>query len=261
MEGISKLILRLLPEFFVIELQESIYKQLDLSFRFPSGIKIEVMSRAEWCIYNDIWVEGIYDAAILQARSIVAGTRVKILDLGANVGFFSLRCAHLLQADDYVVYAVEGSPRVFCALEQRMAVQPSSVASKLRLLHGLVGRKSGTDRMRVSHNIGMNSVSSLPHNGISQRETEPLAYLNLVEVMKGEDKIDLLKCDIEGSEREFIHNYGDLLARVKVAVFEFHHELCDVPALERRLGASGLRKETVLQDCGSTSVRLFRQEP
>ncbi len=119
--ALKKIILWLLPEFLVIKLQRFIFKTVDLSFRFSTGIRVQIMSRAEWGIYNDIWVDRVYDSAIESAGS--GGKPLTLLDLGANLGFFSLRCGHLLCGRNFVVYAIEGCPQTFLDLENRLVSQ------------------------------------------------------------------------------------------------------------------------------------------
>ncbi len=55
-----------------------------------------VRSDSDWGVANEIFVHGDYDRAILQAiRPDGQVEPLRILDLGANVGFFSLRCIDL----------------------------------------------------------------------------------------------------------------------------------------------------------------------
>ncbi len=105
--------------------------------------------------------------------------------------------------------------------------------------------------------MGMNSLSTFSRVTGKELLGKPVAYVDLEKIFENVETIDLLKCDIEGSEADLINNYGDLFKKVKVAVFEFHHELCDVAGLEERLASSGLFRKTIVQDLGSTSVRLF----
>jgi hypothetical protein len=52
-------------------------------------------------------------------------------------------------------------------------------------------------------------------------------------------RIDLLKCDIEGSELLFVENYPDLLRKVEIAVFELHSNLCDTRRVQELLTEYG----------------------
>ena len=86
-----------------------------------------------------------------------------------------------------------------------------------------------------------------------------VCFADLNQVMRNKTMIDLLKCDIEGSELAFVKNYPDLLRKVHTAIFEFHHEQCDTKQAVRMLGDLGFC-ETPLRDCGSFSVSLFTRD-
>ncbi len=77
--------------------------------------------------------------------------------------------------------------------------------------------------------------------------------------MENTSEIDLLKCDIEGAELLFLENYEDLLAKVRNAVFELHHEQCDTAKCRAILKKSGFR-ETVLRDTPTFSVNFMTRD-
>ena len=61
-------------------------------------------------------------------------------------------------------------------------------------------------------------------------------------------RIDILKCDIEGAEQRLIENYGDILRKTRVAVFEFHRDRCDTQ-----------RCRALLRDYGFTNAATMRE--
>jgi len=217
------------------------WRALAPHFKLGSGIRIKVTCDSEWVVYNDIFVDEEYDGPI---RDTIAhgdpATPLQFLDLGANVGFFALRVAHLIALNaphaPYRITMVEGSPSNFQTLGQRLREQPA-LEGRYRCANGLVGRRSGAGRIREPRFHGASSVVTQP--GVTGR---PVAYIDLEQLLGPEcSSIHLLKCDVEGSEQEFIENYGTLLERVERAVFEFHHERCDVGTCLRRLATAGLR--------------------
>src|SRR5687768_2408116 len=64
---------------------------LNLRRTLCSGIEIDLQSFADWCVYNDIFVEGEYDSAINDSLKSRTSQNFRVVDLGANVGFFTLR--------------------------------------------------------------------------------------------------------------------------------------------------------------------------
>src|SRR3974377_1568023 len=62
-----------------------------------AGLRITVSSWSDWIVYNEIFVERVYDRAIAQVLSDVPMHQMlHVLDLGANVGFFAILFSHLL---------------------------------------------------------------------------------------------------------------------------------------------------------------------
>ena len=130
-----------------------LYKKLDLEYGLSSGIHLQVASRGEWWAYNEIFVEGEYDRAIFDALSARKPEGpFHVLDLGANVGFFTLRVLDLVRRNAPTVplrmALVEGNPNTCAELRRRMERQPAQPA-ELCVLDGLVGNRSGATHLRV----------------------------------------------------------------------------------------------------------------
>jgi FkbM family methyltransferase len=237
-------------------LYSRLYKLLQLEYTLQSGIVLKVASKGEWWTYNDIFVNHEYDFSIQEAlKSHSSVHPFTILDLGANVGYFSLRVIDLMRQDspqglEADITLVEGSPTNYQELERRLGSQPLSPA-RTRLIHGLVGLRNGAGTIRESAIHVKNTIIHQP-----QTQGASVNFVDLVNLMESKSEIDLLKCDIEGAEQLFIENYPELLAKVKNAVFEFHDELCDTACCEAYLKASGFRQE-ILRSSPGISIRFF----
>jgi FkbM family methyltransferase len=236
-----------------------LYRILQLEYTLRSGVVLNVASKGEWWTYNDIFVNREYDLPIqtaLQSRS--PGHPFTVLDLGANVGFFTLRVVDLMQQSSLETFAsdmtlVEGSPATYRELQYRLSLQNLSRLN-LRVVHGLVGRREGSGFIHESALHVKNTITdSRQHDGVK------VDFVDLDQIMKGRPKIDLLKCDVEGSELLFIQNYTGLLRKVKNAVFEFHHEQCDTTACVDLLEQLGFQQQ-VLRSCHDFSICFFSRE-
>lgn len=244
-------------------LRQQIWKNLRLCHQLKSGLNIEVKSRAEWSIYNEIFVSGEYDLAIEKAIELLPNNReLNVLDLGANIGYFTLRVADLVlnnkpQPIPFNVTLVEGSPFVYKELKNRLD-RELILTDQIEIVNGLVGERQGSSEIfvsdfHVSNSIYMPHPSSKPHS-----IDVPYVDLNTLYKDKEHDSIDLLKCDIEGSELSFIENYGNLLAKVKLAVFEFHHHICDTQKCFNLLRENFTNHRKLQEDAtGLTSLEMF----
>lgn len=232
------------------------WRRLGLSWRLRSGVEVAVRSRAEWVIYNDIFVEGEYDAALERAiRSAPSARPVNIIDLGANVGYFTLRAIDRAAAWGFPgprlrIALVEGSPRVFAELARRM--EPNRQGASLTMVNGLVGQRGGTGRI---YEGAFHVENALLPCGSTIGAAVP--YADISALHPDAEMIDLLKCDVEGSEQAFIEQYPELLARVVCAVFELHPARCDVPRCLDLLARAGLRQTLLIRETQGFSVRMF----
>jgi FkbM family methyltransferase len=227
--------------------------RVNLEWKLASGIVLRVKSPADWGIYNDIFVENEYDLPLRETMSrATGGGPVRILDLGANVGFFALRALHLRHllkvTAPLELCCVEGSPRNFQELRSRVG----ALAGQLRLVHGLAGERSGNGAIQQSASHGMTRVVAA-----ASRKAPRVDYVDLMELTRGWETIDLLKCDIEGSEEAVLKNYPDLLRKTRGLVMELHHHLVDVANCRRLAQAAGLTRHRVLAKRPFCSVEYF----
>ncbi len=239
-----------------------IWEKLNLGWQLRSGLIVKIQSLAEWVIYNDIFVDGEYDFPIKKAIASAPQSRpLNVLDLGANVGFFTWRVADLILQSKrpqlpLKVTLVEGSPTVYRKLDSRLVELKSILDNKLnfelKVVHGLIGDRQGTGKIFEVDFHGMNSIFSKEESGGVE-----VPFINLTSLYEEKFYIDLLKCDIEGSELSFLKNYKDLLYRVKKAVFEFHPTYCDKSQCFDILREAGFTNNKILKEAPTYSVHFF----
>lgn len=230
-------------------LKSILWRWLGLKWELRSDIIVKIECHADWTMYNDIFVNKEYDPAIEQALKYASHDKpFNVLDLGANVGFFAFRVADKIFRSamphiDLRLTLVEGNPAVCKNLKSRSA-QPV-FGDKIRIVNGLIGERRGSAKISDLYFHPVNSIfSDKSAYGIEVK------YADLFSLYDKNSAIDLLKCDIEGSEQRFLENYKELISRIKCAVFEFHHLRCDVPGCFEILKKAGLvnykqlRKET-----------------
>src|SRR5580704_18272210 len=85
-------VLRRVSNVFVSRMKGICWKVLSPVVNLDSGIQVVMQGRSDWDVFAEIFVNREYDTAILEALSASpADSPIWILDLGANVGYFSLR--------------------------------------------------------------------------------------------------------------------------------------------------------------------------
>lgn len=236
-----------------------VWKALDLECVLRSGIRVRVRSHPDWVIYNEVIVNGEYDAVIRETldRHPVSGP-MQVVDLGANVGYFSFRFADLyLQrfgaTGDLRLTLVEGSPAVFTELKQRVLNEPF-LRDRTQLVNGLVGQRSGgayIDQGYIHYGHGASADRTYGARFVP--------YVDLSTLLESNERIDLLKCDIEGAEFDLIDSYGARLRSVNALVIEFHHYDKDVDHARKQLLDLGFKPPEVLSAVSPCSVEFFRR--
>lgn len=237
-------------------LYQSLYRVLDLDHTLKSGLTVKVASKGEWWTYNDIFVDGEYDDPIQSAlKGRTPGRPFVVLDLGANVGYFAFRVLDLIGPLEWErccpdITMIEGSPKTFLELEKRIQSQRQP-GVRVRLIRGLVGQPRGSGVIQESAiHVKSTTVDVPAGRGVR------VDFVDLDSIMGDRIEVDLLKCDIEGTELLFIQSYADLLRKVKHAVFELHHDQCDTKKCVRILEELGFH-QTIQRANSSFSVSLF----
>jgi FkbM family methyltransferase len=217
-------------------------------------VRFTIRSASDWMMFCDIFLDGEYDKPIHRALSANAATNtVHVLDLGANSGFFTFRLAdraqHIAFPETIRIVAVEGSPANTRRFRNNLREAGLPASIQVESVHGLVGERKGVGHILESQSWGMSHVD---RHGI------PVPYVDLSPLVKDWPRIDLLKCDIEGSEFDFLRVYADILHKTRLAVFEFHNAASErIQECRRFLTSYGLVNQELLRTCGPNTVELF----
>ena len=232
--------------------RDFLWRLLGIKWTMRSGLPVELHGLSDWIVYSDIFVNGEYDEAIEHAYSTLpAGEQARILDLGANTGFFAMRCLDLAKRrgigwDRLDLTLIEGSAAVFEGLMARVG-KWGEAGRVLHLKHGLAGQLGGAGTMESADLNCMNSVVTDEQSGGSRFRID---YLDLRPYFREHGNVQLLKCDIEGSELMFLENYAPQLSSVASIVIELHHDKCDTR-----------RCMQILQEAGFSNRRMLREAP
>ena len=235
-------------------------ERMHLNWNLRSGVRVIIRSYADWCSYNEVFANDEYTVPIREV--IAAGARpLRVLDLGANFGYFTLRLADQIRqewpTDDLSVWMVEASPSVCTELRRRMDF--SNAKMKWSVTNGLVGKRTGTARLNYAVEDNQNFVDESARREFWARtgDAEELNYVDLAALVKDEPVIDLIKCDIEGSEYDFLQSYPDLLKKTARLVIEFHAAFGDIVEAVRRVEEAGFGRSVVLREDAHAPVIYF----
>jgi FkbM family methyltransferase len=144
-----------------------------------------------------------------------------VIDIGANLGWYSLVLAHNRQVE---VIAFEPEPSNFALLQENIALNNCTTA---KAFNKAVGDKEATLQLHL-----YKSYNPARHSFIKQKNSigivdVPVVNLDTFLLSQGDFKrsIKLLKIDIEGYEFTALQNAGESLARTQNIITEFSPDL------------------------------------
>ena len=156
------------------------------------------------------------------------------LDVGANIGLFSVALAKFFEA----TLAFEANPTTYKILEANIAL---SGAPNVRCINLGVSSKAGTATLHSPQdNLGWATLNPSRHTEAIQTQIKLDTLDNLVQgAGLGPYPVSLLKVDVEGHEAEVLSGARGTLQRWNPIVL---FEVLD--------GEAGARSLAILKDCG-----------
>ncbi|HXM55035.1 MAG TPA: FkbM family methyltransferase [Candidatus Dormibacteraeota bacterium] len=190
-------------------------------------------------------LDGYWESWITQAMARVLRPGMRCLDLGANVGYFTLLMADAVGPEGRVA-AVEANPRLVDLLGR--SVDVNGFRDRVRLFHAAAADRSG-DRLHLhvpAGHLGDGAVAT--YAGPESVEVDTAAVDDL---LADWDRLDVVKVDIEGAEEAAWRGMSGLLGRSPgvTVVTEFdarrHYDARDFLG---RMAAAGFRLRHVEDD-------------
>jgi FkbM family methyltransferase len=156
-------------------------------------------------MFEQIFANKEYDVAIPIDPEI-------ILDLGANVGYASVFFANRFPTAK--IFAVEPDESNFTTAQKNLAPYKN-----VQLVKGAVWHKSQTINLVDK---GYGEAAYMVEEGVGAHEIKAYTIKEIMEIM-GVGFIDILKMDVEGTEKELFEvGYDDWLPHTKVLLCETH---------------------------------------
>ena len=158
-----------------------------------------------------------YDQEYSIKRKFLPSTPITVVDIGANVGLFTLYM-QLTQSVD-AIHCFEPSPASLELLRHNTA--------GLNNIHvhpcGLSNRDGNADLMLHPQNTGQNTILTEPADGA---ETVAVQVVDAGRAFNhlGLGYVDVLKIDTEGSEVPILESLRERLGYVGVILLEYHSE-------------------------------------
>jgi FkbM family methyltransferase len=215
--------------------------------RLPKAIQSDAMIQAflggnyrshldgleiKWIAPNPQFMEEIIEMRCYTPNQFFEiGRNDIVLDLGANVGTFTLWAA--LKAVDGLVVAVEPNPSLFEMLKQNVAVNG---INNVILLNALVSDKDGQSKFYM-----LDSGGSVREGYSTKGKEVELTSYRISSIMSkyGIQSVDFVKMDVEGAEFDIFQGDMAFLQHVSRLAMEVHPACGSVEDVLRLLNALG----------------------
>ena len=187
--------------------------------RDGSTMKIDLRSRTERWTY----VTGTYEESTV--RRLVASIdrpHCTVLDVGANIGFFTVPLARKVQQLGGALHAFEPVESNFRCLNYN--VQLNGLGGTAHLHRLALGAKEGTIDLFLETENNASTGNAVAHPGMAAtshetRSSAPIQTLDHVAKEIGLSSCHLIKVDIEGAEYEFLKGGSSFLREHRPILF------------------------------------------
>jgi FkbM family methyltransferase len=164
---------------------------------------------------REVWVRNVY----LDRGYLAISPDASVVDLGGNIGAFT--CLALAHGPNVRVVAIESDPAECARLRRNLEL--NGWQSRVQLINAFIGGSTQFQQEQLSTER-CKDVSTISEEELLQRVG---------------DRINFLKCDIEGSEFELFAGESKLLAATDQIAMESHPHAGDVQQMIDRLKSAG----------------------
>jgi FkbM family methyltransferase len=178
-------------------------------------------------LFDEVFVQSCYEPDQIKKRTVRT-----IIDVGANLGFFTIRSKQLWP--NAIVVAIEPDPNNYASLVEHIGLNKLSDIKPLQI--GLSDKCGCFDLYLAPRNIAGHSMYKKTDRSI-EITTKTLADII---AMLPNSRCDLLKIDCEGCEFSILSTLTQELAdRIGCIIFEPEHGLYNLEALNHSLASLG----------------------
>jgi FkbM family methyltransferase len=209
---------------------------------------------------DEIFARQIYRAAF-EDREIRT-----FVDIGSNVGYFTLYAAEYTGKKDLLGLAVDAAEKMSDEVQWHV---DKNRLTNTRVRTGVAGYPPGVttatffvNPSNVASSAQPNLNPDVPSKGESVAVTVPAVDVAAEwKSHAGDRRIDLLKVDVEGFELDLIRNSTELLALTDRLVLEWHKWVTTLDEIDGMLASRGLVRRTVITEDEHAGVAVYDRKP
>jgi len=159
--------------------------------------------------YNEVLINQEY-------RDVPPGNFETVVDLGANLGMFSMWIYERTQR----IYAIEASEANYRNLAQTVRVND---LNKIQPFHLAIAGKAGTRTLVSDGDCGGYTIYMPPKPGASAQTVQAMTLNEFLDLNRIQ-RVDILKIDVEGAENEIFtaDDFPKAIPKLPYIIGEFH---------------------------------------
>lgn len=192
---------------------DKIFATSNILYRFKNGILVECRPKSTDVNESVVVLSGIeYPEQLCRFNK----QNAVVVDIGANIGTFSLYVNHLNPQKNVKIYAIEASPENIALCKKNF--QHNHISDYVLVEKAITGQ-NGVVAFDMSGNFDGFKVSDNTSNGIQVESQKISTFCQNYNIKT----IDLLKIDIEGSEFDIFQVDAEFIKKnVSVLLMEYH---------------------------------------
>ena len=195
----------------LFHLKHKYFHELGHSIPIESGYWADLLEKDSYDSFSEIFIKQEY------LEFIPDEPISSILDIGAHYGYFSLWLQSKRPEIKLTSLMIEPSPR--CARSLNNLVNQEKLDGRFSYLQRAIGLSDLESSPFYDRSHMAGSMYSLSESE-KAIQVQNLTEAELVENL--EPPYDLIKCDIEGSEWEFLNDFQNLITASKYLLLEWH---------------------------------------
>lgn len=187
----------------------------ELRVVLSNGLKLRWRPEDIRTVPNILINHGEYEVQELALLQRFARSCSIVLDVGANVGWYSLHLAHWLRDADAHIYAFEPIPRTYSELIHNIRL--NAYEGTIHPFNHALGESAGSVKFFIPAFTGSVAASQRPLFPDDQNEVVNCRIVPLDTFVREQQlaSVDLIKCDVEGSELFVLRGGLDTIARYR----------------------------------------------
>jgi FkbM family methyltransferase len=239
----------------------------DIAIKILAFRPIKRRLKRSGCEYRVRFLESLLAADEIFAREIYRqafeGHDIRtFIDIGANVGFFTLYAADFTGLRDLVGLSIDANAAMTDEVQWHV---DHNGLTRTRVITGVAGCRPGIKTASFFVNAS-NLASSprpelnpgVPSKGSSVRRTVPAVDVAAEwKAVAGERRVDLLKIDVEGFECDLIRNSPELCSLADRIVLEWHKWVTSLDEVHGLLRAHGFVRRSIVGEDVHAGIAIF----